>query len=93
MGDKAKIEDAFARLEQAIKSVERAIGKRQDKTLSVQALQSDLKRISKERSDLALSLEEAKTRSDKLEGANMEVSRRLGAAMESVRAVLDQHGG
>ena len=81
------------RLERAIVSLERAVDKRQDKILSVDALKGDLKRMSKEREELTLSLKSARSRSERLEGANEEVSRRLVSAMESVRAVLDQHGG
>ncbi len=81
------------RLEQAIASLERAVDKRQDKALSLNALQGDLKRMSKERETLTQSLKSAQSRSERLEGANEEVSRRLVSAMESVRAVLDQHGG
>ena len=93
MSDRPAVSAALMRLEGAIASLERAVDKRRDKNLSMQALQGDLKRMSEERAKLSTSLEDAQARSDRLEGANQEVSRRLGAAMESVRAVLDQHGG
>ncbi|WP_373237144.1 DUF4164 family protein [Cohaesibacter celericrescens] len=93
MGDKPDVSGALARLDRALLSLELAVDKRRDKGLSMKALQGDLKRMSVERSDLTSSLESIKARSEKLEGANEEVSRRLGAAMESVRAVLEQHGG
>ena len=93
MGDKPEVQAALARLDKAITGLEQAVEKRQAKSLSVQALQGDLQRMSKERTELNSSLEKVKARSERLEGANEEVSRRLGAAMESVRAVLEQHGG
>lgn len=93
MGDKPEVQDALARLDRAIADLEQAVNKRVAKELSAQALQGDLQRMSKERSELTDSLEKVKARSKKLEVANEEVSRRLGAAMESVRTVLDQHGG
>lgn len=93
MSERPAVQDALVRLERAIVSLERAVDKRQDKVLSVDALKGDLKRMSKEREELTLSLKSAHSRSERLEGANEEVSRRLVSAMESVRAVLDQHGG
>ncbi|WP_316860647.1 DUF4164 domain-containing protein [uncultured Cohaesibacter sp.] len=93
MSGKPSIEAALSRLDEAIVSLEQSITKRKTKDLSVKAMQDDLQRMSEERSDLTDSLEKVTTRADKLEGANEEVSRRLGAAMESVRAVLEQHGG
>jgi len=93
MGDKPGVSEALGRLDRAIAALEEAVDKHQDRASSVTTLRGDLQRLSKERSELTSSLEQAKSRSEKLESANVEVSRRLGAAMESVRAVLEQHGG
>ena len=93
MGEKPEVMEALARLDRAIASLEVAVDKKLAKHQSVQALQGDLQRMSEERQELTSSLEKAQRRSKKLEVANEEVSRRLGAAMESVRSVLEQHGG
>ncbi|WP_319532889.1 DUF4164 family protein [uncultured Cohaesibacter sp.] len=93
MGEKPGVSEALVRLDRAIAALEEAVDKQQEKALSVKTLRGDLQRLSAERSDLTTSLEQAQSRSEKLESANVEVSRRLGAAMESVRAVLEQHGG
>nr|WP_321455929.1 DUF4164 family protein [uncultured Cohaesibacter sp.] len=93
MSDKTRVDAAWTRLDAAIDALEQSINKRQTKDLSVKALQDDLKRMAEERSELTGSLEKEKSRAQKLAGANEEVSRRLGAAMESVRAVLERHGG
>ncbi|WP_119309525.1 DUF4164 family protein [Cohaesibacter haloalkalitolerans] len=93
MSDKTRVEMALTRLDAAIVGLSQSIDKRQTRDLSVKAMQDDLQRMTRERSDLTGSLEKEKARAEKLEGANEEVSRRLGAAMESVRAVLDRHGG
>jgi SMC interacting uncharacterized protein involved in chromosome segregation len=93
MADRPEVSDALARLDRALVALEQVVEKRQAKALSAKALQDDLQRMSKERSDLTQSLDEVKARSDKLVRANEEVSRRLVAAMESVRTVLEQHGG
>ena len=93
MSEDTRVGAALGRLDRAIETLTQSIEKRQTKDLSVKALQDDLQRMTKERSELTGSLEKQKLRAEKLEGANAEVSRRLGAAMESVRAVLDRHGG
>jgi hypothetical protein len=53
----------------------------------------ELQRLGEDRSKLALDLDQSAARSARLEEANREVSRRLVAAMESIRAVLERHGG
>ncbi|WP_319412952.1 DUF4164 family protein [uncultured Cohaesibacter sp.] len=93
MSEDTRVGAALGRLDRAIETLTQSIEKRQTRDLSVKALQDDLQRMTKERSELTGSLEKQKLRAEKLEGANAEVSRRLGAAMESVRAVLDRHGG
>ena len=93
MAENVRVEAALSRLDKAIETLSLSIDKKQTRDLSVKALQDDLQRMAEERSDLTGSLEKQKQRAEKLEGANAEVSRRLGAAMESVRAVLDRHGG
>ncbi|SFO50445.1 protein of unknown function [Cohaesibacter marisflavi] len=93
MSENARVEAALGRLDRAIETLSQSVDKRQTRELSVKALQDDLQRLTQERSELTGSLEKQKKRTEKLEGASEEVSRRLGAAMESVRAVLDRHGG
>ncbi|WP_321447600.1 DUF4164 family protein [uncultured Cohaesibacter sp.] len=93
MSENARVEAALGRLDRAIEALSQSVDKRQTRELSVKALQDDLQRLTQERSELTGSLEKQKKRTEKLEGASEEVSRRLGAAMESVRAVLDRHGG
>ncbi|MCT4654584.1 MAG: DUF4164 domain-containing protein [Cohaesibacter sp.] len=93
MAHEPAIQSALNRLDKALLSLEKAMDQRQRNDRSVQDLQDDLKKANEDRSDLSASLDKEKKRSHRLESANEEVSRRLGAAMESVRAVLEQHGG
>ena len=51
---------------------------------------AELQRIGLDRSRLAQTVDAAEARSGRLEEANKEVSRRLVAAMETIRAVLDR---
>ncbi|MCV6547612.1 MAG: DUF4164 domain-containing protein [Cohaesibacter sp.] len=87
------IAGALGRLDRALLSLEQAIEKKQAKQTRLKGLQEDVSRLSNEREDLSSSLANETKRADRLEQANEEVSRRLGSAMESVRAVLEQHGG
>ena len=61
--------------------------------MSLNGLQDELQRLGEDRSSLAATLDTAETRVARLEDANREVSRRLVSAMESIRSVLETHGG
>ncbi|HAT85434.1 DUF4164 family protein [Cohaesibacter gelatinilyticus] len=93
MANEPAIAGALGRLDQALLSLEKAIEKKKEKQTDLKGMQDDLSRLSSERSELATDLASQTKRADRLEQANEEVSRRLGSAMESVRAVLEQHGG
>ncbi len=84
---------ALKRLEAALDFLESAIERRLEGTLEVASLENELHRLGTDRSRLAQSLDAAEARTAKLEEANNEVSRRLVAAMESIRSVLDRQQG
>jgi chromosome segregation ATPase len=84
---------ALKRLEAALDFLESAIERRLEGTLEVANLENELHRLGTDRSRLAQSLDAAEARTAKLEEANTEVSRRLVAAMESIRGVLDRQQG
>ena len=73
--------------------VEGAIDQRFENQRHVEGVDAELHRLGTDRSRLAQSLDAAEAKSARLEDANREVSRRLVAAMESIRGVLDRHGG
>lgn len=87
------IEASLARLDRAIGSLEVSIQRRIESDRSLNALQEDLQRLGEDRSQLANGLDKAEARASRLEEANRDVSRRLVSAMESIRSVLDAHGG
>ena len=60
---------------------------------SMMSLEDELARAGEDRSRLAQDLDQEKTRAARLEDTNREVSRRLVSAMESIRSILDIHGG
>ena len=93
MADTPRLDGAVSRLNTAIGGLERAVEKRvgTDRTLS--GLEGQIQRLGEDRSRLAGEFDTQKTHSNTLEEANREVSRRLVSAMESIRTVLDDHGG
>lgn len=93
MAERRSVEASLARLEQAIGRLEVSVARRLDVDRSLGALETELQRLGDDRSKLALDLDASAARSARLEEANREVSRRLVAAMESIRAVLERHGG
>jgi hypothetical protein len=84
--------EALQRLESAIDRMESAVEHRLENERSVTGLEGEVQRLGTDRSRLAQSLDAAEARSVHLEEANREVSRRLVAAMESIREVLGRNG-
>ncbi|MEO9527329.1 DUF4164 domain-containing protein [Roseibium sp.] len=91
--EKTSLTDAVRRLDQAVGQLETSIQRRMDADRSLNALQDDLQRLGEDRSQLAVTLDESEARASRLEEANKDVSRRLVSAMETIRSVLDAHGG
>ena len=87
------VQDALARLQSALDALDAAHERVTRSTRSVARLEEDMQRLGLDRAKLAEVLDGEKSRSIRLEDANREVSRRLVAAMESIRSVLDAHGG
>jgi hypothetical protein len=90
MAGSTTIEDALRRLSRAFDLLEGAVERRLEGAAAVTSLEGELHRLGTDRSQLAQSLDAAEARSARLEEANREVSRRLVAAMESIREVLAQ---
>jgi chromosome segregation ATPase len=88
MTGSSPIDVALRRLSNAFDLLEGALDRRLESAREVTSLESELHRLGTDRSRLAQSLDAAEARSARLEEANREVSRRLVAAMESIREVL-----
>jgi chromosome segregation ATPase len=93
MADTASLDAALSRLDHALTRLEQAVERRLGADETISGLEEELARLGEDRSRLALDLDSAVARAGRLEDSNREVSRRLVAAMESIRAVLDAHGG
>ena len=89
--DRASIETATRRLYAAIDALEAAVERRLEVERQEAALAAQLHALGADRSRLADALDNAESRADRLSSANEEVSRRLGSAMETIRAVLATH--
>ena len=70
--------------------LENAIDARIEKERDFSEAESEVRRMNADRSRLAEELDQSQHRANRLEEANREVSRRLVAAMETIRAVLDR---
>ncbi len=79
---------ALQRLSDAVDLLESAVDRRLELVREASSLEGELHRLGTDRSRLAQSLDAAEARSARLEEANREVSRRLVAAMETIREVL-----
>jgi len=93
MAGAASLDAALERLDQALGRLELTVERRLAGERTMSGLEDELFRLGEDRSRLAGDLDDALAKAGRLEDANREVSRRLVAAMESIRSVLDTHGG
>lgn len=93
MADRSAIDEAFDKLTTALDRLEAAINRRVDADHRRASLEDEVQRLTEDRSELAGSLDRSEARANRLEEANRDVSRRLVTAMETIRTVLDKHGG
>jgi len=87
------MQTAMDRLDAALGQLEAAVNRRVETDQRYVAVDDELQRLGEDRSKLAQDLDEALAKSTRLEDTNREVSRRLVSAMETIRAVLNDHGG
>jgi hypothetical protein len=93
MAGATPIDTAVKRLQAALGHLEDAVDRRVEEDGRHGDLEAELHRIGGDRSRLAQLLDAEKARSARLEEANRDVSRRIVGAMESIRSVIERHGG
>jgi len=93
MTEPTGIDSALQRLAHAIDSLEAAAHRNVESDKSMLSLQEDMQKMDEDRSRLAQDLDRTAAQRERLQEVNKEVSRRLVSAMESIRGVLDSHGG
>jgi chromosome segregation ATPase len=89
MNDAGAIEAATRRLTSALDGLEAAAERRRDADREEVDLADQLHALGADRSRLAADLDLATARARALETANQEVARRLDAAIETIRSVID----
>jgi uncharacterized protein DUF4164 len=89
MTDQTAIEQATHRLTQALDALDAAVERRLDIDRSRIALFDQVHALDADRSKLASDLDGQVAKVRRLEIANRDIARRLEAAMENVRQVLD----
>ena len=89
-GTDKTVKSALETLNKALSKLENAVDRKAENSRNAQESAAELNRMLTDRSRLAQELDQAENRSNRLEEANREVSRRLVTAMETIRAVLDR---
>lgn len=90
MTGEATLKEVIHRLGKAIETLEDAAAARLEREQDYGEAEAEVQRMNADRARLAHELDSSEARADRLEEANKEVSRRLVAAMETIRAVLDR---
>ncbi len=91
MNDTSAIDAATKRLALALDALDAAVERRQEADREEQNLADQLHALGTDRSRLASDLDVAAARSRVLETTNREIARRLDAAIETIRSVLETH--
>ena len=89
MSETDSIEIASRRLALALDALEAAAERRSETDRSQEAWETQIQALGTDRARLASELDQAAARSRGLETANREVAQRLNAAIETIRAVLE----
>ena len=84
------LEAVVERLAQAMTRLENAVLARLERDADYADADAEVQRMNADRSRLAQELDGSEARAERLQDVNKEVSRRLVAAMETIRAVLDR---
>jgi chromosome segregation ATPase len=90
MTGESTLKEVISRLARAIDGLENAVAARLERHQDYSEAEAEVQRMNADRARLAQELDNSEARGERLEAANKEVSRRLVAAMETIRAVLDR---
>ena len=84
------IQQAIQRLEKALMALNNVLRNRNETNADLSELKEEIQRMNADRSRLAQELDNSESRSERLEQANKEVSRRLITAMETIRIIAER---
>jgi hypothetical protein len=91
MSDTSAIDAATRRLTLALDALEGAAERRREAELGKSELAAQIHALDDDRARLASDLDNAVAQGRSLENANREIAKRLDAAMDSIRSVLEAH--
>jgi hypothetical protein len=91
MSDASAIDAATKRLALALDALEAALERRRQADRGEETLAAQLHALGADRSRLAADLDAQAARARALETANREVGRRLDAAIDTIRSVIETH--
>jgi hypothetical protein len=91
MTEQTAIEQATRRLSEALDALDAAVERRIDGDRERAALGEQVHALAADRSKLAADLDGQLARSRQLEASNRDIARRIDAAMENVRLVLESN--
>jgi septal ring factor EnvC (AmiA/AmiB activator) len=91
MNNVSAIDAASKRLALALDALEGAVERRRDADHDGQSLTAQLHALGADRSQLASDLDAAAAYAKTLQTTNREVARRLDAAIDTIRSVLETH--
>jgi hypothetical protein len=91
MTDASAIDAATKRLALALDALEAALERRRQADRGEETLAAQLHALGADRSRLAADLDAQAARARALETANREVGRRLDAAIDTIRSVIETH--
>ena len=89
MSEQTAIEQATRRLTAALDALDAAVERRVEADRGTAALGEQVHALATDRSKLAADLDAQVARSRSLEAANRDIARRIDAAMENIRLVLE----
>jgi chromosome segregation ATPase len=92
MTDSALIDSATQRLSQALEQLEAAVDRWLEVERSYGILAEQVHTLDADRARLAADLDTQLARSRRLESTNRDVAKRVDAAMENIKLVLDAQG-
>lgn len=90
MTGETTLKEVLARLGKAMDALEMTVATRLEHEQDYSEAEAEVQRLNADRARLAQELDNSEAKTERLEDANKEVSRRLVTAMETIRAVLDR---
>jgi hypothetical protein len=92
MTDQTAIEQATGRLTRALDALDAAVERRIEIDRSRSILVEQMHALDGDRAKLAADLDKETARARRLDAANRDIARRLDAAMDNIRNVLESQG-